>query len=123
MTDEQKTKLMESGLFTKEQIEEMTQKRTAEKILNSVRKTGRIMFYSGDTMTIKSASGVICNTITLNLKNEENEENITFCLPNKIGVWKYLKDVLQFSQVMYQIDGNEPIKYQDSEPYKARFNR
>jgi hypothetical protein len=85
--------------------------------------------HPGDVMTIKSTSNMISNSIAIHITNDGmtsqasiiTDEYLT--LTNRIEAWELLKrcNEIESREVMYQIDDNTPIKYEDSIPYEYRF--
>lgn len=81
--------------------------------------------HPGDVFAILAHEGVICNTIDVQISNEETDEKFTISFNNQLGSWKTLKTISEFRAVNYErhLYGGkiESCKYVDSAPYKHRF--
>jgi hypothetical protein len=83
----------------------------------------------GDVFTIQATSNMISSSIAVRITNDgtmndaaiHTDEWLT--IANRIEAWKLLKQLNDMGgrSVMYQIDDREPIRYEDSMPYKHRF--
>lgn len=98
--------------------------RTQETIMADLKK-GKFESVPQDVMTIKSCSNMICNTIDIHLTNAQSGDDCYFCISNKLDAWKWLKQIneVEARSVLYQIDDNNPIKFEESLPYKSRFEK
>ena len=79
----------------------------------------------GDVFTIKSNRGVICDTITVQVTNDETAESFYLGYRNELDAWKHLKRINEIAarRVMYQLDDDEPIDFVECIPYRHRFER
>lgn len=91
--------------------------RTAE----SIKKN--LLTCPGDVFTIKGRSNCISDTLIVLIENHNRGESFLNCWPNKLPVWKLLKQLNEMGgrTVLNQIDDNEPEPFETSLPYKARF--
>lgn len=77
-----------------------------------------------DVFTIKSSSGVLCDTITIHVSNEVLKEEFWMSWPNRLESWEALKQLAEVGRkVLHQTDDRDPIPYVDSIPYMYRFDR
>jgi len=76
-----------------------------------------------DVYIIKSSTGVLANTISVNVINNKTEEDFMISFKNIFQSWKVLKQLNEMTSraVLFQIDNNDPLNYEDCFPYKARF--
>jgi len=93
--------------------------RTQQTILEQLRN-GRFELLPNDIYTIIMHSGTISDTITINLTNSNNNENIDFAVGNTEASWNWLKNLADVRPVYYSIDGNI-IPFWKSEAYQYRF--
>lgn len=77
-----------------------------------------------DVITILHSTGIISSSIDIKFSNESTGEKAGYgSLINKKETWNILKEFNEIGgrKVLYQIDNNEPIPFEDSAPYKHRF--
>jgi hypothetical protein len=99
------------------------EKRTQKSIMNDLVNC-HFTSTPNDIMTIKHSSGIISDTIAINLSNADTQEDIDFCVINKLDAWKWLKAIndCPARKVLYQVDKHTPVPFEESAPYKHRFN-
>jgi len=95
--------------------------RTQESIYEDLR-TGNFVTKPGDVYILEHTSACLSDSLDIKLVNRGEE--IYFGLPNNIKAWNFLKQLNEIGgrRVLYQVDDNEPINLEDSQPYKYRFN-
>ncbi len=96
--------------------------RTQDEIFKQLSETGFVS-HPQDVITILHSSGVIADTITINIYNHNDGTDVTVAIKNFIKSWNFLKTVSEVYMrfVLYKTDDNLPIFYEDSMPYKHRF--
>jgi len=97
--------------------------RTQEVIYKQL-KEGNFMTVPGDVYILKHTSNVISDSLTIELINKRDDEQVIFGLPNNIKSWQFLKGLNEIGNriVLYQIDEEEPFPFEESTPYKYRFD-
>lgn len=78
----------------------------------------------GDTIIIHSNRGVLSNSIDCTFSNEvSGEASEKTCIDNIKSNWAWLKRLngIGGRKVMYQVDIDTLIPYEESTPYKYRF--
>ncbi len=79
----------------------------------------------GDVFTVKSFyRQLLTNSIMVEVSNENTKEDFVMIFPNKTGSWSLFKSINETAgrRVMYQLDGQDPVPFENSTPYKIRFN-
>lgn len=100
-------------------------KRTQDSIRESLSKKGKsFVSIPGDKMVVAGHRNMLSSSLTILLINEEREENVWFSIDNSLPAWKWLKAIneVEAREVVYKVDDDPEIPFENSAPYKYRFN-
>lgn len=108
---------------TMEETDARTPTRTWEAVLERLQNRDGFTTCPGDVYTIRHTPGVICNTLSVELKNTRRGECFLMCLDNKLASWEFLKglDDTGGREVLYHTRGGGTVPFKESAPYIHRF--